>query len=455
MISSKGLEHAKIETALRESEERLRLAIEASGIGIFSIDLSSGVAHYSPELSRILGFPAVAEARLEDAFVRVYRDEQARVRKQFAEALDPASGGRLDMNFRFVRPGGEVRWMSWSGRVHFDEESVPRKPVRIVGTCVDTTERLEAEARLRASEARLTSEAQALTKLNTLSSRLWRTDRLQEGLEEMLAVTIELLGADMGDVQLLDAKRGVLTIAAQQAFGADFLEHFREVSIADECACGRALRTGERILIEDVETDVAYGQFRTAARAAGYRSVQSTPLIGRDGRPLGVLSTFWRSPYQPSDQDLRRLELYIRQAADFVERFRLEERLRQNERRQSFLLNSAIDCGRWLIRRQSVPKRRASWARSSALQGWHSTRSTTGTTSPLPTTPKAFLLLQADIRSRFTGATCWSGRAKARSSSFRMFRSLTMPPRWRDLHSSRSAPISVFLSPGMVVSSPA
>ena len=338
MISSKGLEHAKIETALRESEERLRLAIEASGIGIFSIDLSSGVAHYSPELSRILGFPAVAEARLEDAFVRVYRDEQARVRKQFAEALDPASGGRLDMNFRFVRPGGEVRWMSWSGRVHFDEESVPRKPVSIVGTCVDTTERLEAEARLRASEARLISEAQALTKLNSLSSRLWRTDRLQEGLEEMLAVTIELLGADMGDVQLLDAKRGVLTIAAQQAFGADFLEHFREVSIADECACGRALRTGERILIEDVETDVAYGQFRTVARAAGYRSVQSTPLIGRDGRPLGVLSTYWRSLYQPSDQDLRRLELYIRQAADFVERFRLEERLRENERRQSFLL---------------------------------------------------------------------------------------------------------------------
>ena len=88
--------------------------------------------------------------------------------------------------------------MSWSGRVHFDEELVPRKPVRIVGTCVDTTQRLEAEARLRASEARLTSEAQALTKLNTLSSRLWRTDSLQEGLEEMLAVTIGCLGPTFG-----------------------------------------------------------------------------------------------------------------------------------------------------------------------------------------------------------------------------------------------------------------
>ena len=45
----------------------------------------------------------------------------------------------------------------------------------------------------------------------------------------MLTTTIELLGADMGDVQLLDG-RGVLTIAAQTGFGHDFLEFFREVS---------------------------------------------------------------------------------------------------------------------------------------------------------------------------------------------------------------------------------
>lgn len=62
----------------------------------------------------------------------------------------------------------------------------------------------------------------------------------------MLAATIELLGADMGNVQLLETERRVLVIAAQRGFAPDFLEFFRVVSTEDDSACGRTLRTGER-----------------------------------------------------------------------------------------------------------------------------------------------------------------------------------------------------------------
>jgi hypothetical protein len=68
---------------------------------------------------------------------------------------------------------------------------------------------------------------------------------LREGLEgNPCSSIIDLVGADMGNVQILDSQRGVLLIAAQCGFGQDFLDFFGEVSADDDSACGRALRTG-------------------------------------------------------------------------------------------------------------------------------------------------------------------------------------------------------------------
>lgn len=119
----------------------------------------------------------------------------------------------------------------------------------------------------------------------------------------------------------------------QRGFEKDFLDFFREVSANDECACGRALRTSEQMVIEDVDADASFKPFRDVARAAGFRAVTSTPLIGRTGARLGILSTHFRLPHRPSDQDLQRLDLYAQQAADFIERCRTEEGLRENEER--------------------------------------------------------------------------------------------------------------------------
>src|SRR5262245_60828228 len=207
-----------------------------------------------------------------------------------------------------------------------------------IASIADVTGHKRAEEALRDNEALLAAEATALARLNELSSRLWRMRSLREGLDEMLAATIELLGADMGNVQILDAERGVLVIAAQRGFKKDFLDFFREVSTRDDSACGRALRSGARMVIEDVEADAPFAPLRPIARAAGYRAVQSTPLIGRDGTPLGMLSTHFRSVHRPSEQDLRRLDLYVRQAADFIERCRTDETLQAADKRKDEFL---------------------------------------------------------------------------------------------------------------------
>jgi PAS domain S-box-containing protein len=187
------------------------------------------------------------------------------------------------------------------------------------------------ETVLRENQAQLMSEAAALGKLNELSSKLWRATTLQDGLENMLDALIELVSADKGNIQLLDPASQVLTIVTQRGFEPDFLHFFLEVSTADNSACGRALRSGERIVIEDVDTDEPYAPLREVARAADYRAVISTPLVGADGAPLGMASTHFRMPHRPSEQELRRLDLYLRQASDFIQRCRTEHALRESQ----------------------------------------------------------------------------------------------------------------------------
>jgi GAF domain-containing protein len=174
--------------------------------------------------------------------------------------------------------------------------------------------------------------AQVLAGLSELTSRLWRARTLQEGLEEILSAVIGLLGADKGNIQLLsDGERRVLTIAAQQGFQQEFLDFFREVSAADDCACGRSLRSGARVIIEDIEADPGYAPFRAIARAPGYRAVVSTLLLGFDGAPLGAISTHFHAVHRPSEQEVHRLDLYLRQAAEFIQHSRMEQALRRSE----------------------------------------------------------------------------------------------------------------------------
>ena len=87
-----------------------------------------------------------------------------------------------------------------------------------INMLVDITERKETEA----------VDANALARLNELK-RAWNMRSLRDGLDEILAATIELLGADFGSIQLLDENRGALTIAARSGLQHDSLDSVREV----------------------------------------------------------------------------------------------------------------------------------------------------------------------------------------------------------------------------------
>jgi GAF domain-containing protein len=57
------------------------------------------------------------------------------------------------------------------------------------------------------------------------------------------------------------------------------------------------------IVVEDITKDPLFAAHVSSALAAGFRAVQSTPMFGRRGQPLGVISTHFRDPHRPSDHE--------------------------------------------------------------------------------------------------------------------------------------------------------
>ena len=82
--------------------------------------------------------------------------------------------------------------------------------------------------------------------------------------------------------------------------------------------CARAARMRKQIVVPDIEADPGYAPIRDIAREAGYRAVQSTPLIAAAGELIGVVSAYFRERHAPAPIEMRTLEEYCAHAADHL-----------------------------------------------------------------------------------------------------------------------------------------
>ena len=91
------------------------------------------------------------------------------------------------------------------------------------------------------------------------------------------------------------------------------------------------IQRGERVIVEDVERSPIFAGTPALEiqLKAGVRAIQSTPLVSRSGRPLGMFSTHYKTPHRPEERVLRVLDLLARQASDIIERAQYEESLRE------------------------------------------------------------------------------------------------------------------------------
>jgi GAF domain-containing protein len=148
--------------------------------------------------------------------------------------------------------------------------------------------------------------------------RLLEQTTVEGAIQTILDDVIAMHGAEYGNVQIPIGNE--LAIVAQRGLSAEFLRTFRRVFSYDGTACGRALRSGEVVQIFDVERDPQFVAYSMDAKRAGFRSVQSAPFFTEDRRLLGVVSSHFVNPHQPSKVEVDMLKAYSLPAADHVYR---------------------------------------------------------------------------------------------------------------------------------------
>ncbi len=150
----------RTETALRNSESRLRLGTIVAGLAIAEVDYRLDVIHLSKEAAQLFGVATEAQTVSRSTVHALFHPEdRSDVQQQIEQMMTPTSQGWFAMDHRIVTPEGEVRWINVRKQVFFDQESesstpARTKPVRSLVVARNVTERKQAEEQLRRSEER-------------------------------------------------------------------------------------------------------------------------------------------------------------------------------------------------------------------------------------------------------------------------------------------------------------
>lgn len=191
-------------------------------------------------------------------------------------------------------------------------------------------DRLIAERDLGA--AAMQRELNDTRRLHEVAARLIGVEGDQALFGEILDAALEITGADAGTIQLHDPQSGTLSFLATRGFKPDIVEHFARVDASSGSPCGVALATGQRSFVGFGEHLPDPDGSNRWHREAGVYCAQSTPLVSRGGRPLGMFSTHWREQRELSEREVRFLDLLGRQAADLIERMQVQDALLASER---------------------------------------------------------------------------------------------------------------------------
>ena len=277
------------QAALADSEQRLRLALTATQLGTFDMDVVTGELKWDARCKALFGLPPDSESSYDKFLAGLHPEDREAVQRAVALSWDPTGKGDYDVAYRTVGlKDGVERWVRATGRTHFQDG----KPVRFVGTVQDITARKRADAeraRLMAGELRRTEQLRGLSRASLALNAAGNVPAI---LELVTAKARKLIGANQSFTQVADG-RDAPPLASLSAAGHEPTVPGAVQPGVDErglfarvCQENRPLR----LTREELRQHAAYAEAPPEPPPAlPLKGFLAVPLVGHDGRNLGLV----------------------------------------------------------------------------------------------------------------------------------------------------------------------
>ncbi len=276
------------EQKLRQSEANLAAAQRIAHFGSVELDLvdleepEKNPVRWSDEVFRIFGYePGVVEPSRRAFFRIVHPDEKDEVRESLDYALKEAKPYTVD--FRIIRPDGAERNIHERGDIIFDPKT--HKPLKLIGSVQDVTDRVQAEIQLHDANQELAEKVQELEQrtkeinlLSEMGSRLQSCNIATEAYVEISNAAEKLFPKWSGALCITSASRTTVETVSNWGKGG----HGERVFAPDDCW---ALRRGQP------------QSFRSGEKASACRHIDQeevteslcVPFMAQ-GEALGIVS---------------------------------------------------------------------------------------------------------------------------------------------------------------------
>jgi PAS domain S-box-containing protein len=287
------IEQTQAAQALRESEERLRLALAATEQGLYDLNVQTGEAKVNPEYALMLGYDP---ERFRETSVkwldRLHPDEREFISKFYQEYI---AGDRDEyrVEFRQRTQSGDWKWILSIGKiVAWDAE---KKPLRMIGTHINISDRKQAEVELKESNNRIQL-------LYEITRDLLSTKEPLALVDAIFAKLKTLIGLDIYFNYILDEQKQKLHLIFSGGISEETAKAIEWLEIG-QAICGTVAQQKCQIIQPNLQQSI--DPKTELVRALGLTAYSCQPLLSQ-GKLFGTLGfgSFTRTEFTPVETTL-------------------------------------------------------------------------------------------------------------------------------------------------------
>lgn len=304
--------YKKLSSEVKLNEQRLALALRGANDGLWDWDLETDKVYYSPRWKSMLGYDEhELDNTLETWASLVHSDEKISVLTKVKKYL---SGEKNSFETEMRIKHKEGHFITVLSRAFLQLRESDAKPIRLIGTHVDITQRINAE-----EFNKKTSKILEMVALGQVTSDIYNAIAL---LFESRHIGLRC--------SMLELKDGCLMHGGAPSLPKEYCDAVHGLKNGPNVgSCGASTFTGERCIVENIETHQNWATLKEFAIPHGMKSCWSEPIKDCNGLILGAFGMYYNFPASPNEEESQDLIAAARLAGIVMQRDHDQKRIHE------------------------------------------------------------------------------------------------------------------------------